>query len=397
MARIVMMLNRLVIGGAPLDTVQLAGFLSNHHEVYLIVGDKNDSELDAFFLAEQYNQLHLVHITDMQRSLNLMKDVRAFFHILKLLRKIRPDIVHTHGAKSGLLGRLAAYAVGVKIIIHTYHGHVFHSYFNSFVSSLIVFAERTLARISSKIIAISEKQKIELVEAYRICQANKIEVIKLGIEISKFTGSRMMERRTDFRQQYFVRDEEVAIGIVGRIVPIKGHAFFADITAELLRMSRKPLKFFVIGDGITRKDLEKIFLEKNIRTTYFPEEATDAQVIFTSWIVEIEKAMNGLDIILLTSLNEGTPVTLLEAQAASIPVVASDVGGVSEVVLHGKSGFVIKYGDLNAFVERLLLLIDDPSMRKKMGLDGKGFIEANHGKQQQFLSIEKLYRQLLEV
>lgn len=378
MARIVIMLNRLVIGGAPLDTVQLAGFLSEQHEVYLVVGDKNKDELDASFLTTHYNKLTVIQLSGMRRSLNFFRDIQSFFTIRKLLKKLRPDIVHTNGAKAGLLGRLAAASIGVKIILHTYHGHVFHSYFNSFISSFIIKIERRLAKLSTKIIAISDEQKKELRDVYRICKEDKLAVIKLGIDTDKFIDADG-SKRTAFRHKYAVKENEVAVGIIGRIVPVKGHAFFAEVVKEIIKRSGSQVKFFVIGDGTIRKELEKLL------TT----------VLFTSWILNIEEALAGLDIIVLTSLNEGTPVTLLEAQAAAKPVVATNVGAVNEVVLNGKTGFVVEYGDVQKFANNILILAENAALRRSMGIAGRSFIEKEHAKKQQFHSIEILYSELL--
>jgi glycosyltransferase involved in cell wall biosynthesis len=295
-----------------------------------------------------------------------------------------------------LLGRLAASGAGVKVIIHTYHGHVFHSYFNKFISASIVKAEQLLAHLSTKLIAISHTQKHELVNTYHICRENKMEVIKLGIDNTRFhddDGS----RRKRFREKYHLAENEVAIGIIGRIVQVKGPAFFAAVVEEILRIPHPSVKFFVIGDGLLRKELQQLLLEKGISNSFSPAGKKPATVIFTSWILDIGEAMNGLDIIMLTSLNEGTPVTLLEAQAAGKPVVATNVGGVSEVVLDEVSGYILPYGDKQGFAAKVLRLAADPALRRSMGREGQAFMQKNHTQEQQFQSIEKLYLQLLEV
>jgi glycosyltransferase involved in cell wall biosynthesis len=314
----------------------------------------------------------------MQRALNIFKDIRSFFTIRKIFKKLKPDIVHTNGAKSGLLGRLAAASVGVKIILHTYHGHVFHSYFNPLVSSVIIKVERWLAKLSTKIIAISDQQKKELLDVYRICEEDKLVVIKLGINTDKFLDQDGLKRNA-FRQKYAVKENEIAVGIIGRMVPVKGHAFFAEVVEEIIKRSVTQIRFFVIGDGMIRKDLEK----------RLPD------VVFTSWILNIEEAMAGLDIIVLTSLNEGTPVTLLEAQAAAKPVVATNVGAVSEVVLDGETGFVVNYGEVKEFADKIWMLAENAALRTSMGTAGRTFMEKEHTKKQQFQAIQILYAELL--
>ncbi len=394
MAKIVIMLNRLVIGGAPLDTVQLAGYLSAKHEVYLLVGEKNKDEYDASFMLEPYPAVKVIHVNEVHRSINLFNDVNAFFHIKNILQKIKPDIVHTNGAKPGLLGRIAAAMLNVPIIIHTYHGHVFHSYFNRFFSQIVVRVERLLARYSTKIIAISESQKNELADIYKICLPEKIEVINLGIDVAKFNNNKTISGKL-FRDKYLLQDNEIAIGIVGRIVPVKNHFLFLDVVEKTIAKTSVPVRFFIIGDGALRNDLMKTLDRKHIDHVFFPEEQKAATVTFTSWILEIEQAMNGLDIVVLTSLNEGVPIALLEAGAASKPVISTKAGAVTEVINDNETGFIISACDIAAFSEKLLMLIENKDLRHTMGNKGFAAIEEKYSKQKEMESIDALYSALL--
>lgn len=394
MARIAIMLNRLVIGGAPLDTVQLAGYLSEKHEVYLVVGEKNKDEYDASFLLKEYPDLRVIHINEVHRSVNLLRDVTAFMHIRKVLKKIRPDVVHTNGAKPGLLGRLAAISLKTKVIIHTYHGHVFHSYFNKFFSSLIVWIEKALAKRSTRIIAISESQRNELANVYKICPTSKIDVINLGIDVAKFNDNGGVRRKL-FRSQYLLNDEEVAIGIVGRIVPVKDHFLFLEIVENLLRKTSKKIRFFIIGDGEERIQLSRALNAKQVDHVFFPEEKRAVALTFTSWILEIENAMNGLDIVALTSLNEGVPIALLEAGAAGKPIVSTNVGSVNEIISDGKNGFIISSRNPEEFSQKLQLLIDDGTLREKMGNEGRQIINTHYQKEVELASVDRLYNELL--
>jgi len=388
------MLNRLVIGGAPLDTVQLAGFLSQKHEVYLVVGEKNKDEYDASFLLKAYPDLKVIHINEVHRSVNLFRDISAFFHIRRVLRKIQPDVVHTNGAKPGLLGRLAAISLNTKVIIHTYHGHVFHSYFNKFFSSLIVWIERALAKRSTKIIAISESQKNELANVYKICPDSKISAINLGIDVAKFNDDEGMRRKL-FRKEYLLNEDEVAIGIVGRIVPVKDHFLFLEIVEKVLQKASKKIRFFIIGDGKERKELSDILTKKHIDHVFFPEEKRAGMVTFTSWILEIENAMSGLDIVVLTSLNEGVPIALLEAGAAAKPIVSTNVGSVNEIVADDKNGFIISSRSPDEFANKMQLLIEDSELRKKMGDAGFYIINNHYRKDSELANADRLYEDLL--
>lgn len=394
MARVAIFLNRLIIGGAALDTVQLAAHLSEEHEVFLIVGEKMNDEYDAFFLANELQKVKVIPLHDMRRSINLFKDVTAFFKIWRLIRQIKPDVVHTNGAKPGMLGRLAAKLSGVKVIFHTYHGHIFHSYFNSFATSIILFLERWIASFTTKIIAISESQKKELSEKYRIAKPEKFEIIKIGVDLKKFNGS-LPAKRIKFRQDYLLQEDEVAIGIVGRIVPVKNHTFFIDIAKEILKNTSAKIRFFIVGDGMLRQDMEERLVNEKISFTHFPANPVVAPITFTSWILNIDEVMAGLDIIILTSLNEGTPISLMEAQAAGKPIVSTNVGAVTEVIVSNETGFITPVNDKEAFVNALNKLIDNPGLRSEMGNKGYKFVHEHYNKEQQIAAMKELYRKVL--
>ncbi len=394
MARVAIFLNRLIIGGAALDTAHLAAQLSEEHEVFLIVGEKMNDEYDAFFLANELRNVKVIPLHDMRRSVNLFKDIRAFFKIKRLIKEIKPDIVHTNGAKPGMLGRFAAKLCGVKIILHTYHGHIFHSYFNSFATSIILFLERRIASFTTRIIAISESQKIELAEKYRIAKKEKFEIIKIGIDLKKFNGS-LIDKRKKFREDYLLKEDEVAIGIVGRIVPVKNHSLFLDIAKEVLKTNPK-VRFFIVGDGMMRQELEERLVNDKISFTHFPANPVAAPITFTSWILNIDEVMAGLDIIVLTSLNEGTPISLMEAQAAAKPIVSTNVGAVNEVILANETGFVTELNDKDGFVKALNKLIENPSLRNEMGAKGYKFVHEHFNKEEEIADMKALYKKLLD-
>lgn len=394
MARVIIFLNRLIIGGTALDTIQMANSLSDEHEVFLVVGEKLNDEYDAFFLAGDLQKVKVIALHDLRRSIYFFRDVRAFFKIVRLIKEVKPDIVHTNGAKPGFLCRIAAKLCGVKIILHTYHGHVFHSYFNPFVSGLIVFLERMLALITTKIIALSESQKKELTEKYRIAGDKKIEVIRMSIDTAKFNGS-LVGKREKFRSEYLINPDEIAIGIVGRIVPVKNHHLFLEVSSEILKNTNKKVRFFIVGDGILRQELEEKLLADHLPFTHFPANPVKKAITFTSWILNVEEVMAGLDIVVLTSLNEGTPISLMEAQAAGRPVVSTNVGAVKELVLHEKTGFIAARNQKEEVVSALMKLIDSDSLRAQMGNEGHRFIHEHFNKRDQLLAIKALYRNLL--
>src|ERR1035437_2948879 len=221
MPRILRIINRLNLGGPTYNAAYLTKYLAPEFETMLIAGMKEDSEESSEFIVKQMG-IEPIYITEMKRSINPAQDYKAYKRIKSIIKEFKPDIVHTHAAKAGTIARLAAKACNVPVIVHTFHGHVFHSYFNSFKTSIFIAIEQYLARKSTKIIAISEHQKKELTKQYHICSESKIAVIPLGFDLERFQENMDLKRK-EFRNKYFIDDDEVAIGIIGRLVPIKNH------------------------------------------------------------------------------------------------------------------------------------------------------------------------------
>jgi glycosyltransferase involved in cell wall biosynthesis len=368
MPKVLRIINRLNLGGPTYNAAYLTKHLQPDFETMLLAGMKNDSEESSEFIVRNLG-LAPIYIPEMKREINIGEDRKAYKKIKEIIGDFKPDIVHTHAAKAGALGRLAANELRVPVILHTFHGHVFHSYFSLFKSRLFVKAERYLASLSSGIIAISELQKKELSEKYKITNPEKIHVIPLGFDLQRF-NELQDEKRFKFRQDYNLSEETVAVGIIGRLVPVKNHLFFLHAVKRILSKD-KNVKFFIIGDGEERENTVKAAFQLNID---FTEGTKDSPLVFTSWIREIDIAYAGLDIVVLTSLNEGTPVSLIEAQAAGKPVVSTRVGGVENIVKHEESGFLADSGDLNSFVDQLNQLIQNKRLREEMGKKGKELI-----------------------
>jgi glycosyltransferase involved in cell wall biosynthesis len=382
MPRVLRIINRFNLGGPTFNAAYLTRYLQPEFETKLIGGLKDESEDSSEFVVQNLGVDYLI-IEHMRRSINLRKDWKAYLQILKIIRSFKPDIVHTHASKAGFLGRMAAIRLKVPVIVHTFHGHVFHSYFGKLKSAIFKSLERYLARRSSMIIAISDEQKRELVEQHQICSAEKMTVIRLGFDLNKFRDN-MQVKRAWFRSYYQLQDNEVAIGIVGRLVPIKNHKLFLQAINEVLKHSKVPVKAFIIGDGSAKQQVKDdahslalsytelsgtdVFLagKEDETTDDLPNPST---VIFTSWIREIDYAYAGLDLVCLTSLNEGTPVSLIEAQASGKAVVSTKVGGVENIIEHGKTGLLSELS-LSEFSKYLIQLVESAEDRKSMGSEG---------------------------
>jgi glycosyltransferase involved in cell wall biosynthesis len=385
MIKVLRIINRFNLGGPTYNATFLSRYLPDEFETLLVGGVPDEGETDSLHILEKYGVTPVI-IPELQRDPNFISDRKAYRKLRQIIREFKPDIVHTHASKAGLLGRKAAHAEGVKIIVHTFHGHVFHSYFGALKTGLIKRIERNLAKKTTGIVAISELQKRELVEIHAIAPEDKFKVIPLGFDLSEFTQDNTDVRRI-VRNKFGVREDEVAVAIVGRLAPIKNHLFFLDVIEALLKTEQN-IKVFIVGDGSERETISQRVNELN--------SVFDNRITMTSWILDIAAFNKGMDIICLTSNNEGTPVSLIEAQASGLPVISTDVGGVHDVVMDGKSGFVIKKGDFETYVEKLRLLVRDKLLRRKFAETGRAVVVEKYGYQRLVDDMIAFYTELIE-
>ena len=360
MKKILRIINRFNLGGPTYNAAYLTKYLEGEYETLLIGGNHEKSEKSSMHILEDLGIKPII-IPEMQRSINPLLDRIALKKIKEIIEDFKPDIIHTHAAKAGALGRKAAYNAGVKQIYHTFHGHVFHSYFSKIKTNIYKKIERDLAKKSTKIIAISPIQKEELSKVHKICKPEKIEVIPLGFDLSKFYKNKEAKREK-FRKKWRIKDSEVAIGIIGRLVPIKNHLFFIKAINQVLSSCSIPIRFFIVGDGEEKENIIEYINEFKIDYSTDDKVAT---IQLTSWIKEIDEVNAGMDIICLCSLNEGTPVSLIEAQASGKPIVTTRTGGIENIVIENKTALISEINNLNLFVENLLTFINSKEKRKQ--------------------------------
>ena len=391
MPKILRIHNRLIVGGPTLNVLYLTKYLAPDFETLLVVGEKEVHEKDASFLAEQMG-IRTILIPGMGRSIHPYRDYKAYRHLKKLIHEFQPDIVHTHAAKPGAVGRMAASSLAVPVIVHTYHGHVFHSYFGKIKTQFVINTERFLARRSDAIVAISEQQKKELAGDFKIANESKFRVIPLGFELNKFQEDQEHKRRK-FRDEFSLGHDEIAIGIIGRLVPVKNHDLFLQAIKHAATHSSKKIRAFIIGDGETKKKLEE--RAKQLGISFINGYDKNALLTFTSWRTDIDVINAGLDIITLTSLNEGTPVSLIEAQAANKPVVSTKVGGIRDIVVEGETALLSDTDDVHAFKENLLRLVEDDELRKCLGKKGSDHVRQKFSVERLARDMAALYRELL--
>jgi glycosyltransferase involved in cell wall biosynthesis len=371
MPRVLRIINRFNLGGPAYNVAYLTKYLAPEYETLLIGGEKEPDEESSMFIFKEMGIEPLV-ISEMNRSVNFLNDIKAYYKIKHIIKNFKPDIVHTHAAKAGALGRLAAYNCKVPVIIHTFHGHVFHSYFGKIKTTIYKNIERFLAKKSTAIIAISEKQKQELCIEYKISSLEKTKVIPLGFDLSKFSENQEEKRKT-FREQYQIEEDEICIVIIGRLVPVKNHSLFLRAIQYIRNNSAKKIRAFIVGDGNLRSDLIQLCQGLSLDYCYYPMEQRVATITFTSWIQDVAYPLAGSDVVCLTSFNEGTPVSLIEAQAASKAIITTKVGGIENSV-HNNAAFLIDIEDEKSFFKKTLLLIENTELRNNMALRGKDFV-----------------------
>ena len=309
------------------------------------------------------------------------RDAKALMKLFALIRRERPDIVHTHTAKAGFLGRIAARAAGVRVIVHTYHGHVLHGYYGPVRNWLLRRMERSLGWISSGLIAVSEQVKNDLVD-YGIADVEKISVVPLGFNLDPFLNSAVL--RGAFKREIRLQPEHQLIGIVGRLFPVKNHRLF--LRAAALVSSQVPMaRFVIIGDGILRASLEQQARELGV----------SERVLFTGLRRSLPRIYADLDVLAVSSDNEGTPVSAIEAIASGCPVVATRVGGLPDLIKDHKTGLLVPPRDADALASAVLDLLHNPPTARELGHNAREFVRRRFTVERLITDVDRLYGKLL--
>ena len=308
-------------------------------------------------------------------------DGAAFAHILCLLRRQRPMIVHTHTSKAGLLGRLAARLTGVPIVVHTFHGLVLKGHYGPVKSSGVRAVERWLAGFSDRLITVSVEDKKDLL-AYRIAPSRKIEVIPVGLELNHFIDDR--SRRGVLHRALGLDVANRLIGIVGRIAPVKNHRLFFDAMARVLAESTTT-HVVVVGDGDLRPAMERYVRELGIAN----------RVSFLGWRYDLPQVYTDLDVVVISSNNEGTPVTAIEAMAAGRPVVATRVGGLPDVISDGETGYLVPPGNVAQLASAVERVLGDGEATERLRRKARESVRHKFVVDRLATDIDLLYRRLL--
>ncbi len=379
--RILRIQSRICVGGPALNTISLSAFMDpERFSTKLVGGRLEPGEKTMEPQAEEKGvQIHMIE--EMGRDPSWLSDIRALWRLISLIREYKPDIVHTHTAKAGAIGRLAAFLCRVPIRIHTFHGHVFHGYFHPVKTWIYIWIERFLALLSTRIVTISPAQEQDLTVRFGVVPKAKSTIIRLGFELGKLAGGQ--EGR--IREELGLASDVRLAGIVARLVPIKNHQLLLHAIAHWRQSypERPETRFLVIGDGETREELERLSAELGIEDL----------VIFLGWRRDLADIYADLELNILVSKNEGTPVTLIEGLACGIPILTTDVGGIRDFADEACGRIVpgdIKAEDLAVHLGEILA-----SGQGRLDLEVSQRIGASFDVSRLVSDMENLYEELL--
>ncbi len=381
--KLIHIITRLDKGGSAENTfLTLKGLDKSRYEVSLIAGPVEDPSQDRRKQIEE-SGVSYIQVPQLRRNINLFYDFPALLKIRRLLKKEKPDIVHTHTSKAGLLGRLAARLAGIPSIIHTPHGHVFFGYFDALKTRMFILLEKLASRITDKIIALTPREKADYLR-YKVAEEDKLVIIPSGIELYKCQPI-PQEERSKLKKKLGIPEHSAVVGTAGRLVPVKGPGFLIQAVGQVI--SEHPDTYLVFaGDGPLRKNLEKDAVDMGLAKN----------IIFTGWRDDMARILSVFDIFCLPSLNEGMGRVLVEAMALGKPVVASDVGGIPDLIIPGKNGFLVPPRNPGELAQQILFLIKNREEREKLGRAGKK-MASTYSDEIMVKKIAELYEKVLKI
>jgi glycosyltransferase involved in cell wall biosynthesis len=385
--RVLRVIARLNMGGPAIHVANLAaGLETRGYHTTLVAGSLARGEDSMAFLAERLG-VTVVSVPEIQREISVLHDARSVLRIAELIRSERPHILHTHTAKAGAIARAAAILAGPArppVVVHTFHGHVLKGYFDPTRTAFFRQVERTLARSSDALVAVSPEVRDELVEL-GVAPFEKFTVIRLGIPLEERLGDGALGADSDFRRLYGIRGDAFVVGWVGRMTGVKD----TGAVLEILRAVRErdvEAVLCMVGDGPDRPRLERLAHELGIARACF----------FVGYQEDIAGYYRLFDAFVLPSVNEGTPVSAIEALASGTPVVANRVGGVPDVVRDGVDGYLVEAGDVEGAATGLATLAANPALRAKMGDAGRVRVLERYSVSRLVDDVDRLYRSLLD-
>ncbi len=383
--RILRVIARLNMGGPAIHVANLAaGLETRGYHTTLVAGSLARGEDSMAFLAERLG-VAVVDVPEIQRELSVLPDTRSVLRVAELIRETRPHILHTHTAKAGAIARAAALLAGEArppVVVHTFHGHVLKGYFGRGRTGFFRQVERSLARSSDALVAVSPEVRDDLV-ALGVARPEKFVVVRLGIPLDERLDDETAD--LDYRYEYGIGRDSFVVGWVGRMTAVKDAGAVLH-TVAALRARGVDAVACLVGDGPDHESLEQLAHDLEITRSCF----------FVGYQAEVAGLYRLFDAFYLPSVNEGTPVSAIEALAAATPVVANRVGGVPDVVRDGVDGFLVEPGDTEGAGERLAALAADPRLRRQLGESGRARVRERYSVARLVDDVDRLYRALLE-
>jgi len=344
---------RVNVGGAALHVMHLAGKLRPPEhpdfESHLYCGYVGRDEADMSYVAEGLG-VPTTYIPEMVREVEPRNDWIAFWKLYRAFRKEKPLVVHTNTSKAGFLGRTAARLAGVPVVLHTFHGHVFEGYFSKRKTQFFIMLERICARMTDHIVVMSAELKRQFVEDYHLCEPERILLESVGFDLKPFAA--FERKNSTFRKQFNIPEDVPLVSLIGRFVPIKNHDLFLQ-AAALVHAQRPNVHFVLIGDGERRAEIEALVDSLKLKEV----------VTFTGWVKDVQAVYAALDCFVLSSKNEGLPVSMIEAMSARVPVVSTNVGGVRDLIIDPTYGALTPPDDAEGLAQGIMRALD------KEGLD----------------------------
>jgi glycosyltransferase involved in cell wall biosynthesis len=383
--RVLRVIARLNMGGPAIHVASLAaGLETRGYHTTLVAGTLARGEDSMAFVAERLG-VEIVDVPEMAREVAPLLDARSARRLATIIRDLRPHILHTHTAKAGAIARAAAVLAGdahPPIVVHTFHGHVLKGYFGPTRTAFFRHVERTLARGSDVLVAVSPEVRDELVEL-GVAPREKFAVVRLGIPLAERLGDPTAD--LDYRGLYGIPRDAFVVGWVGRMTGVKDSAAVLEIVRATRDLGVDAV-LCMVGDGPDREGLEQQAHELGIaRQTYFVGYQPDVAGYYRLF-----------DTFVLPSVNEGTPVSAIEALASGTPVVANRVGGVPDVVRDGLDGYLVEPGDVEGAARRIAGLARDGALRERLGASGRERVHRRYSVERLVEDVDRLYRSLLE-
>lgn len=387
--RVVRIIARLNVGGPAIQAITLTRRLTEHgYDTTLVRGQEDPDEGNMNHLAEQLG-VQPVLVPSLRRDPG-WHDIRALLSLIAIIRRERPQIVHTHAAKGGTLGRVATLIASGRrprpVLVHTFHGHSLSGYFSPRTAATYRQIERFLARYSDRLIAVSDEVRDDLV-ALGIATPSKFEVVPLGFDLSPFmvNGELRVKARESLRGELGIPLDARVVTLIARLVPIKRVDRFLRIAAMLKDLPA--VRFLIVGDGELRDELRASPAAK----------ALDGQLVWTGFRRDVPEVCFASDVVALTSDNEGTPVSLIEAQAAGVPVVSTNVGGAPTAVKDGETGFLVPRDDPEGFARALRTVCVDRALAAGLGRAGQRRSGERFALGRLVEDMDRLYRDQLQL